>query len=89
MNCFQCPCGELGYCTDQSEVCNCAGSPSKRTDTGKLSSRNFTLPIKEIKIQPGSGNVLVKVGAVKCAPRLFGKTLRKLAHAIYRDFFQL
>ena len=67
---FQCACGELGYCTDPSEVCNCDGSTtSKVIDAGRISKP----PFKEIKIRPGKGNVIVRVGPVKCAPRLFGK----------------
>ena len=71
---FQCACGELGYCTDPLEVCNCDGSTtSKVIDAGRISNKNFTHPITEIKIRPGSGNVIGRVGPVKCAPRLFGK----------------
>ena len=76
---FQCACRELGFCNDPLEVCNCDGASSKRIDNGRILNKTL-LPITEIKIRPGSGNIFVNVGDLKCAPKTFGEILKRFIH---------
>ncbi|WAR04466.1 FCGBP-like protein [Mya arenaria] len=66
-----CACGQLGYCEDRSQACNCDGFPIKRIDAGKVVDK-ARLPILAVNIHPGDkGYGFVLIGSVMCAPTPF------------------